>query len=165
MATITEKTAELVFALEGEREPKSIVLKASETDEGLLARLREEYKRDDLEEICLEDDDNPIDLADLIRALLSGEFRLVHVGAKGKIKVSVTYNNKEMEHAFRPSATMRRVIKWAISPKAFELDGEPSDFQLKLGDEILPPDTHVGQLTKGRHPVRLALVFKVKPQG
>lgn len=165
MAAIVETRTELVFILEGEPEPKSILIEKAEPLEALLGRLNQVHGRDDLEELCLEDEDEALDLERLLAMLQSGEFRLVHVGAKGKIKVVVTYNNREVEHAFRPSATLRRVIKWAISDKALNLDGEPTDFQLKLGEEILPPDTHVGQLSKRREPVRLSLVFKVKPQG
>lgn len=97
---------------------------------------------------------------------LSVEFAPLHVARhRARIAVTVEYNGRDIEREFRPSATVERVIKWAIGPEGFSLEGDPSDFQLKLGDEILSPGTHLGQLPHPHDAVKLDLVFKIKPQG
>jgi hypothetical protein len=165
MTLETQERIEVVYLVEGDRSPHSHEVEPSETVGAVLARLRAAHGREDLEELLLEDEEEALALELRLAEVLLDEFRLVHLAAKGKIKIFVGYNGREVEREFRPSATIARVIIWAISPEGLKLEGEPSDFQLKLGDEILTPETHVGQLSKHREPVRLALVFKVKPQG
>jgi hypothetical protein len=92
-----------------------------------------------------------------------GAFKVLHIGKRGKVKVHVTFGRETVDEDFRPAATMRKVTRWAIA--ALGLEGEVADFQLKLDDEVLPPETHVGQVARGAKVLRLSLVMKVKPQG
>ncbi len=165
MAQETQERVEVVYLVEGEREPHAHTLEPADTVEAVLQRLRAVHGRDELHELLLEDEEEALALELRLAEVLKDEFRLLHLAAKGKIKVVVTYNGRQAHHEFRPSATIAKVIVWAISPAGLKLEGEPSDFQLKHGADILSPETHVGQLSKHREPVELLLVFKVKPQG
>lgn len=165
MAQETQERVEVVYLVEGEREPHAHNIAPTDTVEAVLQRLRAAHGRDELHELLLEDEEEALALELRLADVLNDEFRLLHLAAKGKIGVIVAYNGREAHREFRPSATVAKVIVWAISPDGLKLEGEPSDFQLKHGDDILTPETHVGQLSKHRKPVELLLVFKVKPQG
>ncbi len=79
--------------------------------------------------------------------------------------MEIAYNGRVVHERVSPSTTVRKLIAWAISPEALNLQGEASDFQLKHSGELLPLELHIGQLTHHHEAVRLTLVFKVKPQG
>ena len=117
-------------------------------------------------EVFLEDAEEPLDGSLVLIEQLTVEFSPVHVARRhAKIAVTVEFNVRDVKRDFRPNVTVERVIKWAISPEGFDLEGDASDFQLKHGDEVLPPDTHLGQIHHPHHALKFDLVFKVKPQG
>lgn len=153
---------EVAIAVEGELEPKVVSLRPEATIADLLKALKAEGLQD-LEEVSIEDEDEALDPKALLSEILKDAFRVLHVGKRGKIEVGVTFNGRRIEKAFRPSATLRKVTRWAV--ETLDLTGKPSDFQLKLDGVVQPPETHVGQIAKGRKTVELALVMKIKPQG
>jgi hypothetical protein len=164
MAETKTQDREVLFALEGERKPRSLAISAGATVSHFLEQVKTLTGRADLEEVMIEDDEMALEGHHVLtERIVIDEFRLVHVATKGKIKVVVTFNGKTKDHEFRPNATMEKIVKWAM--KAFDLEGDPSDFQLKLGDDLLPPGLHLGQVAEGKKTVRLALVMKIKPQG
>lgn len=164
MADTKTQEREVLFALEGERKPRSLTVAAETTAQEFLASVTAQSGRVDLEIVLIEDDEIEIDGDHiLIERILVDEFKLVHVATRGKIKVDVTFNGATKDHEFAPSATMDKIVGWAMH--AFDLEGERSDFQLKLGDDLLPPGLHLGQIAEGKKTVRLALVMKIKPQG
>jgi hypothetical protein len=84
-----------------------------------------------------------------------------------RIKVSVFYNGEHHE-LFPPSATVKRVLKWAI--KAFKLTpAEAADKILVLKEnpkEELPLDAHIGSFAKPHQcSVDLCLTAPVEVQG
>ena len=161
MADVVER--ELLVALEGERRPRALNVMADVTAARLLERARESTGRDDLTEVLIEDEEIVLDGDVVIFERISvEEFKLVHVATHGDIVVTVVFNGSK-EAAFKPSATMAKIIAWAM--KAFGLTGDASDFQLKLGDQILAAGEHLGQIANGAKAVRLSLVMKIKPQG
>lgn len=165
---MTDKSAdshELTFALEGMRHPQSVVVKPDATAAEVLAAIIEKTGRADITEILIENQDACLPDDHHLVAVIIKEFVLVHAATKGLVKVTVGYNARHVDEEFRPNATMEKIIRWAISPKALDLEGTPADYQLKSGNEVLAGDTHLGQVSHGHKHVTLTLVFRVKPQG
>ena len=154
---------EVAFVLEGDRKPQIYEVEPGVTVGGFIELVIERTGRGELEEVAIEDAEDILAAEVLLAEVLVGAFKVLHVAKGGRVKVFVTFNNQVREEAFRPAASMRKVTRWAIA--AFELEGEVADFQLKLNDEVLPPETHVGQVSGGHKELRLHLVMKSKPQG
>jgi hypothetical protein len=155
---------EVLFVVEGQRKPRSFFISPETRASEFLGLVRKELGRDDLVELLLEDEDEPLAEDVIILDCVNQDaFKLVHVATPGTIAVTVIFNAKPKERAFRASTTMERIVRWAI--EAFELQGDPSDFQLKLGDDLLPAGEHLGQVADGKKHVKLSLVMKIKPQG
>ena len=156
---------EIIFAVEGHSRhfttrvrPETKVVEFAE----IAAKLGQ---IDALVEVFLEDSEDPL-LGDLVLVEhLSERFAPLHVAKPGLIKTTVRYNDRRVERSFRPSATLAHIIKWSISKKELDLDGGPSDYQLKHNGDVLSPDLHLGQVAHGLKAVEFYLVFKVKPQG
>jgi hypothetical protein len=162
---MADQPVEILFALEGERNPRSLKTDPDSTITEFIALVVKETSRGEFVEIIVEDEEETLSGDKRIREIVEADFKLIHVATKGDIKVTVQYSTRAVSREFRPSATMERIIKWAISPKELNLEGGPEDFQLKDGAEVLPPDVHLGQIAHGHKHVTLTLVFKVKPQG
>lgn len=166
MAANSNDELEMIFVIDGDRAPRSRWVSAEAVVEDTIAALARELERENLEAIYREDEELALAANALMRDLLAGEFQVLHLGRHAKVQVEVGYNGRTVHETFSPSATIRSVIVWAISPKGLNLQGDVCDFQIKLNGELLPPELHVGQLSHHHHEaVRLALVFKVKPQG
>jgi hypothetical protein len=119
---------------------------------------------EELVEVYVEDGEEPLQHDLLLLEHLSIEFAPLHIAKAGKIETTVRYQgSRHVERAFRPSATIDKVTKWAVHELAPTED--PTDFQLKHDGKVLPPDSHLGQAAHGQKSVVLDLVFKVKPQG
>jgi hypothetical protein len=159
-----DRTFEIIFTVEGDPEPHSLQLGLDADARDALKAIGKALDRKDLEEISLEDAGTPLPPKVRI-ADVTADGQILHVSTSGSIEVEVTYSNREVERDFRPSATIGTLIIWAISPTALNLEGDPSDFQLKLGKTILTPDQHLGAIAGGKKKVKLTLVFNVKPQG
>lgn len=165
---MTENSADshdLAFALEGERHPQTVTVKIDATAEEVLVAIVEKTGRKEIVEIFIEDEDDCLPGEHRLVEVIIKEFKLVHAATEGEIKVTVGYNGRTIDRDFKPSATMQKVVDWAISDKGFKLEGTGADYQLKLGEDVLPPDVHVGQISAGKKHVRLTLVFRIKPQG
>jgi hypothetical protein len=165
MTDSTVDILELLHVVEGERKPRRLEIGHHETVQAVIGRLTTELGRDDLVELLFEEEEVALAADAILSELIADDLRLIHLASRGHIKVFVGYNGRQIFHDFRPNVTIATVTKWAISPKELDLQGEPSDFQLKLGNDVLPPDTHIGQLARCGHELHLALVFKIKPQG
>ncbi len=156
---------ELVFTIEGHRQHFGAPLHRSATVKDFALIAAAAGGLEDSVEIFLEDAEEPLNEELVLAEHLAVKFAPLHVATQGKISVTVDYNGRDEERNFRPSATVLRVIKWAIGPKGFRLEGEPSDFELKHDGEVLPPDMHLGQIVRGKKKLKLDLVFKAKHQG
>jgi hypothetical protein len=162
---MADELVEVLFALEGERNPRSLQVPRDSTVTEFVALVVKDTGREEFVDVIVEEEEVSLAGDKRIREIVEAEFKLIHVATKGNIKVTVLYSNRSVSREFRPSATMERVIKWAISPKELNLEGGLEDFQLKDGADVLPPDIHLGQIAHGHKHVTLTLVFKVKPQG
>lgn len=158
------QTFEIIFTVEGDPQPHSLRLDVDADAREALKAIGKALDRKDLEEISLDDAETPLPPKARI-AEVTAEGQVLHVSTWGSIEVEVAYSHREVERNFRPNATISAVIAWAISPEALNLEGDPSDFQLKLGKTILTPDQHLGAIAGGKKKVKLTLVFNVKPQG
>lgn len=117
--------------------------------------------------LFLEDCDEPVESH---RKLSECEIRHrhhVHCHRCHRVKVSVFYNGEKHE-SFPPSATVKRVLKWAI--KAFKLTpADAADMFLapkgNANDE-LPLDAHIGSFAKPNEcTVDLCLTAPVEVNG
>jgi len=162
---MTSQDLEGVFALEGERNPRSLKAHPDSSVADFIALVVKDTGREEFVEVLIEDEEVVVPGEKPIRELFEADFKLIHVATKGAIKATVQYRTRAVSHHFRPNATMEKIIRWAISPKELNLEGGPEDFQLKDGNDVLPADVHLGQVAKGHKHVTLTLVFKVKPQG
>ncbi|GGJ59807.1 MULTISPECIES: hypothetical protein [Sphingopyxis] len=155
----------LILTVQGMAKPIELAVPDDADVAHILARIREETGRTDIEELAFEDADEPLADAATIIEDLRREFRVLHASTRQRIKVRLSYEGQSHERAFRPNATIRRVIRWAISPEAFGLEGKPAQFQVKVDGRVVPPDTHLGQAAHGSCALEGVLVHNVKPQG
>ena len=154
---------ELLFAVEGIRVPQSLLLEGDLTVAGLLERVRHATGRPDLVEVLIEDEEIALPHHEIIfERITIEEFKLIHVATGGEIAVTVAFNGSK-QRTFKPNTTMAKIVRWAMHE--FGLEGDPSEFQLKLGETVLAPGEHLGQIVHGAKEVRLALVMKIRPQG
>ena len=156
---------EVVYALEGHSKPHAIGVPSSASNIEVLALIVDKHGLNAPVHLFWEDEEEPLDEAILLLERLRDDFRQVHVAKAGKVGVSVTYNARTVDHKFRPNATIRRVIVWAISDKGLDLVGKPADFQIKFEGKVVPPETHIGQLATCDQSLALTLVANIKPQG
>jgi hypothetical protein len=71
-----------------------------------------------------------------------------------KVHVKVHYDHLTKEHEFPPSATVFRVLHWAISKKAFNLDDTAkakANLMLPGASDPLPKDAVTGRYVKHSH--------------
>lgn len=156
---------EILFAVEGHGRHFGVHVGPNVTVGEFLAAAAADVGAVELVEVFAEDSDEPLAHSLLLFEQLPASFAPLHVATCGTIKTTVEYNNRKVQREFRPSATIARIIKWAIGPEGLNLEGKPADYQIKHDGKIVPPTTHLGQISQGEKAVRLHLVFKVKPQG
>jgi hypothetical protein len=167
METIDETTGaiEILFTVEGRAKPFSANAGPTMTvlEFGRLAAKAGQI--DEAVEVFLEDAETALAGELVLIEHLAEKFAPIHVASPGKIKTTVEYNNRRIEHDFRANSTIARVLEWAVGKNGFDLDKPAADFQLKHKGEVLSLDDHLGQVAGGHKQVALHLVFKVKPQG
>lgn len=161
---MTNSKAEVLMLVEGESNARVVPIHAEATAKEVLEVVIKEAGRTDLIEIFVEDEDEPISTEMLLAELLAAN-KLLHAASQGQIKVTVEYGQKDVTREFRPSATMDKIIRWAIKPNELNVQAPVEDLQLKHGNDVLPGDLHLGQVTHGEKKIKFSLVFKVKPQG
>jgi hypothetical protein len=157
---------EILFTVQGHREPFGEHIDRGMTVGEFGALVARSRGIEESVEVFIEDADEPLETSMVLVDVVAIEGPPVHVARRhAKIAVTVEYNARDIEREFRPNVTVERIIVWAIGPDGFNLEGDPSDFQLKYEDEVLAPDTHLGQIPHPHDAVKLDLVFEVKPQG
>jgi len=120
-------------------------------------------------ELSLEDNDSTIDLDVLIAATAIKHRSRVHVHRCRKVAVTVAFNGGQKDETFPASATIKRVKRWAVGKKGFNLsDVDAAEHVLQLSDSSDRPDEdiHIGTLVA--HPccsVSFDLVPKVRVEG
>jgi hypothetical protein len=163
-AEVTERV-EVLFAVEGQARHHSATI-----DPNIIVREFFDIAVtasgvDELVEVYLENAEVPLDHQLVLAEHLSIEFAPLHVATPGKIKTTVRYQDRHVVREFSAAVTVAAITEWAVGKDGLNLEGDPSDFQLKLDGEVLAPDNHLGQVARGKKEVTFDLVFKVKPQG
>ncbi len=94
----------------------------------------------------------PLQLAFLVGICPVGEFLAnVGQGQVGAIEVVVRYEHRSIEHKFAPSATVFKVLEWAIGKKGYGLDplsAAKANLILPGADQPMPRDRTIGSFTK-----------------
>lgn len=92
------------------------------------------------------DKDEPLTRADKGRRHL----RLIATSQRA-IEVVVQYEHRQIEHRFAPSATVFKVLQWAIGKKGYNLDPQSAakaNLILPGADQPMPRDRTIGSFTK-----------------
>jgi hypothetical protein len=120
-------------------------------------------------ELSLEDEESAIDLDVPIAATPISHRSRIHVHRCRKVTVKVTFNGIQKEETFRPAATVKRVKRWAVGKKGFDLsDVDAVEHVLQLSGSTERPDDDVHLGTLVTHPQCSAsfdLVPKVRIEG
>ena len=158
-----EERLAVLFAAEGHASHHNVQIGRTTTVREFIELAVTKTGIEGLLEAYVENGEEPLghDLALLEH--LSIEFAPVHVATPGKIETTVRYQDRHVERAFRPAATIEKVTEWAVHE--LDLSEDPNDFQIKHDGKVLAPGSHLGQAAHGKKSVILDLVFKIKPQG
>ncbi|EQD58136.1 hypothetical protein B2A_04502, partial [mine drainage metagenome] len=107
------KSIDLFYQGDGIGEIAHIELDADATFAILKGRLVEKHGIAHDALLFLEDEDEPLDEAILIRDRATGKGLKVHIHRCRHVEVTVTFNGEMVERRFPPSATVARVKRWA----------------------------------------------------
>jgi hypothetical protein len=157
--------AVIPYVVQGLADHQELHAPAAATALELLQLIRDRHPDVAIAELIVEDEEDVLDHGTRIVERVQIDFVLVHASRGGHIDVSVRYDNQHRNRAFRPSATIGRIIDWAISDQGFNLIEPASKFVLKLGDRVLEPELHLGQISDGSCEVVFQLVHTRKIQG
>ncbi len=161
----TKQITCLAYVVEGIEDQHELPATAADTTADILARIKERHADAEITELLIEDEDEAVAADDRIVERVDREFKLVHASRGGKIKVVIHYEHEKRDRAFGPNATVRRIRRWAVSDKGFDLTEPAAKFVLKLGERVLEPELHLGQISRGERTVELTLVHGRKIQG
>lgn len=102
--------------------------------------------------LFIEDEEDPVEDAVLVRDRASHKGLKVHVHRCRHVEVTVTFNAETVEHRFSPSATVAKVKRWAAEHKFGMTDEEAGEHVLQVGGshDRPAPGTHIGALTDGK---------------
>lgn len=156
------KTIDLFYQGEGVGEIAHIELEPTATFATLKACLAEKHGVAQDALLFLEDEEEPIDEAALLKDRATAKGLKVHVHRCRHIEVTVTFNGMTAERRFPPSATVARVKRWAAEHKFGMSEEEAGEHVLQIaGTHDRPtPGTHIGSLTDGKI---CALAFDLVP--
>lgn len=160
-----DERLDVLFAAEGHPGHHSAEISRTTTVREFLDLAVTKTGIEGLLEVYSENAEEPLGHDLIVMEHLPIEFAPIHVAKPGKIETTVRYQNRHVERAFRPAATIERVTEWAVGKHGLNLDGDPSDYQIKHDGVVLAPGSHLGQAAHGKKSVVLDLVFKIKPQG
>jgi len=159
------KEIELYIHTAEGRDPKLIKIDEEATVEELLKRIAPNANGEI--HLIVEGEDEPHELHRKLCECGIKHRHHVHCHRCRKVAVTVFYNG-EQSRSFAPSATIERVLKWALH--AFELKGADAlDKVLRLPEtpnKPLPESAHVGSfVTRQSCELRLELTGKVEVNG
>ena len=160
----TPRETAIAYAVEGLPDQQEIKVDAGETAQQILRRIKARHPDSEIVELVIEDEDEAVGEDARIVESIEADFKVVHAARGRRIAVAVRYEAEEAKQDFQPSATIRRITRWAVE-KGFDLVEKPSKFVLKLGDRVLEPELHLGQITGGAREIELVLVHGRKIQG
>jgi hypothetical protein len=153
---------DIFYQGEGLREIEHIEVGAEHTFSTLKALIIEKHGLQEDTLIFLEDSDEPVDEAVVVREHVGPTGLKAHLHRCRHIEVDVRFNNETVHHRFGPGATIARVKRWAAEHKFGMTPEEASEHVLQiLGTQDRPsPGTHLGALTKCPH---CGLAFDLVP--
>ena len=137
----------------------------------VLDTLGRTHARQDLRAftISVEDSDDDTAATAAVQDALRGERRgRIHLHHCHRVNVAVEYNNRSLTHEVSPASTVQRVLKWAVGPQGFNVEGDIHDLALQVAGTTVPlaPNVHIGTLLRDqRCDLSLELVPKDRPQG
>ena len=148
------KEIELYLHGDESREPKLIRVSLEDTVESLIEKARAAGLLSAIgaedPHIFLEDVDEEFNAKEKICGCHIRHRQHLHCHRCQRVEVSVTYNGVVKAETFPPSATIKRICKWAL--KEFDITGaDAADKTLRLGDPNGPEltdDVHIGSLVK-----------------
>lgn len=163
------ESVRMSISVEGSGEVWALEVPGSLKVGDLQSHLADQHNRPNIKEmaVSVEDQEAPASsdttLSDLVQGARRGRIHLHHCR---RVMVTVEYNSKTHTRAFPPSATVHRVLIWAISKAAFDLEAEAHDLELQLSgaDAALQQNVHIGTLATDCQ-LMLQLVPKDRPQG
>lgn len=143
---------DLFYQGEGIGEIAHIELEPEATFAILKARLVEKHGVLQGSFMFLEDEDEPLDEALLVKDRATAKGLKVHIHRCRHVEVTVTFNGETVERRFSPSATVARVKRWAAEHKFGMSEEEAGEHVLQsAGTHDRPaPGTHIGALTDGK---------------
>lgn len=156
---------EIVYTTEIDKEPQMVTINREMTVKEFSKVVTEQLGFPGERSVFLEDQNEPLHEDDILVDHLSEKFAPIHVASAGSITVTVRYQEKSLDSAFKPSITIAKIIEWAIGSTGFQLEGGVGGFQIKYNGIVEPTDRHLGQVAHGDKKVTLDLVFNIKPQG
>ena len=162
------KTIEVFAYATGGLAPKRLQLDAEATVADLLKAVHPNGEIKPGEEILvfLEDEDEPLHHSRKLGECGAGAGRaFFHCHRCRHISVTVNYNGAK-EKNFAPSATVARVLKWAL--KEFGLKGQDAEDKVLRADakgQPLEPETHIGTLVSHTCSLTLYLTPLVLVEG
>jgi hypothetical protein len=147
---IVKKLEIFVITAEGPT-PKRLELEAEATVADLIKSAHGNGEIKMLEEVMVfvEDEDEPLDHSRKLGDCGFREKPFIHCHRCRHIAVTVNYNGTLKEKKFSPSATVAKVLKWAV--KEFGLKGQDAEdkvLRIDAQSQPLEPETHVGSLAK-----------------
>jgi hypothetical protein len=117
--------------------------------------------------IFIEDRDEPLDLTIVIDEEAHG--RIHHVHRARQVEVAVSYQAGTHEKKFSPSATIQRVLDWAVGRHGFNIDptiAPEMELALHGRSQALPKTAHIGRYVRHeRHHLHLDMIRGVVPNG
>jgi len=146
------QSIDLFYQGEGLREVAHLEVDANATFAILKAIIAKKHSISDEAFLFIEDDDDPVELAVLVKDLAPAKGLKVHLHRCRHVEVTVTFNGTTVEHRFPPAATVLRVKRWAAEHKFKMSEEEAGEHGLQLaGTHDRPaPGTHIGALTDGK---------------
>ena len=159
------KEIELYIHTAEHHDPKLVKVDENATVEELLKRFAPEGNGDI--HLTTEGEEEPHDRHRKLSECGVKHRHHVHCHRCRKVAVTVFYNG-EQSHSFAPSATIEKVLQWAL--RTFGLKGADAlDKVLRLSDapnDVLPESAHIGSFVKAPAcEVRLNLTGKVEVNG
>jgi hypothetical protein len=161
----TPRTSAIAYAVESLPDHHEIRVAVGATASEILDTIKARHPAVEIDELVMEDEDEPLGDDARVVERVEDEFKLIHAARRGRIAVTVVYDNDQRQREFRPSATVRRILRWAVGEKGFDLVDPPFKFVLKMGERMLEPELHLGQITRGARAIVLQLVHTRKVQG
>ena len=144
------KTIDLFYQGDGLAEIEHLESAADASIADLKARFVEKHGCAPDTLLFLEDEDEPLDDAQLAEALAAGKGLKLHLNRCRQIAVSVFFNGETVDRKFAPSATVARVKRWAAERKFGMTKEEAGEHVLQIvGTHERPaPGTHIGAIAQ-----------------